>query len=93
MSAPVIVLKGHQPRPSQTDRVIALLLSRKGQRVAAPEVARVGGRQYAARIFSAREMGYTILNSTKRVDDQVKGEYMLTAYPGETPSLFSEVAG
>ena len=93
MSASVIVLRGHQPRlfKSQTERTIALLLSRKGEWVAAPEIAKVGGLQYAARIFSARKKGYTILNRTNRVKDQVHGKYMLNACPGETPSMFPEV--
>jgi hypothetical protein len=93
MSASVIVLRGHQPRlfKSQTERTIALLLSRKGEWVAAPEIAKVGGLQYAARIFSARKKGYTILNRTNRVKDQGHGEYMLNACPGETPFMFLEV--
>ena len=93
MGTSVVVLEVHQPQlfKSHTERVIALLLSRKGEWVAAPEIAKVGGLQYAARILSARKKGYTILNRTNRVKDQVHGKYMLNACPGETPSMFPEV--
>jgi hypothetical protein len=92
VSTTLVQLEGHQPQlfKSQTERTIALLLNRRGEWVPSPEVAKVAGLQYAARIFSARRMGYTILNRTRRVGDQVHGEYMLTACPGETPSLFQE---
>lgn len=93
MGTSVVLLKGHQPQlfKLQTERTIALLLSRKGEWVAAPEIAKVGGLQDAARIFAARKKGYTILNRTKRVNCQAHGGYMLNACPGETPSMFQEV--
>ena len=92
MGASIVLLRLHQPQlfESQTERVVALLLSQKGQWVASPEIAKVGGLQYASRIFSARKKGYTILNRTNRVKDQVHGKYMLNACPGETPSMFPE---
>lgn len=58
-------------RPSQTQQIVNLLRSRKGQWVSLPEILALKISQYNARIYQARhEWGLTIQNREERVNGQ-----------------------
>jgi hypothetical protein len=52
----------------QRERVLQLLLSRRGEWIPAAEIAEAGGLQYGARLFELRhEQNYRIESRTERV--------------------------
>lgn len=75
-------------KPTRTDRLLALLLSRKGGRVSLPEVQSAAGAQHGARLRELKDRGYMIENSMERVNGDVHSWYTLRAGPGETVPMF-----
>ncbi len=73
---------------TRTDRLLALLLARKGRRVSLPEVQRAAGAQHGARIGELREHGYVIDNVMERMEGEIYSWYVLRAEPGETAPMF-----
>jgi hypothetical protein len=52
----------------QRERVLQLLLSRRGEWIPAVEVAEAGGLQYGARLYEIRhDLGYEVESRTERV--------------------------
>ena len=84
---------GHQPQlfKGQRERMLELLLDKKGREVPAYALAAIG-LQYCSRLKEIRDLGYTVENRTERVNGQVHGYYKLVAEPGDStqPKLFEE---
>jgi len=72
-------------RQSQRERLLDLLLSRKGKRVKLPEIQRLGIAQHSPRFNELRRRGYIIHNKMETAPDGSKHSwYILLAEPGET---------
>ena len=75
-------------RPTRAERLLSLLISRKGRRVSLPEVQRGAGAQHGARLTELRSLGYVIDNVMEHIDGEVHSWYVLRATPDETRPLF-----
>ncbi len=76
-------------KPTRAERLLVLLLSRKGKRVSLPEVQRVAGAQHGARLTEIRAWGYVVENVMEHVNGETHSWYVLRSEPGETYPLFS----
>ena len=77
-------------RQTRLEKVIALLVARKHERVPLPEIQRAAGAQHGARLREARNRGYVIDNVTEHVGADVHSWYILVCEPGETRNLFPD---
>lgn len=74
-------------KPTRTDRLLALLLSRQGRLVSLPEVQGAAGAQHGARLRELKDRGYLIENSMERVNGEVHSWYTLRCRRGETVNI------
>jgi len=66
----------------QCERILLLLLRRKGQWIPTSEFAAIA-QQHNSRIFSLRRAGYTIENKIETINGKRVGFYRLIATPDE----------
>ena len=66
---PPPVRTGLEKRPTQCDRLLALLEAHRGDWVPLPTVLALGIAQYNARVWELRRAGYAITNRKEMAED------------------------